>query len=219
LPQTATSLIRAIPGAIGDIGDEGRRTMGLLDVLNGMANGPRGVPDFRDADSGGMSKSTMAVLAFLAYKAYRSWTGQQAPPGRLPANRYDQLEERDQAPGRSSGGWLADAIRDVLSGGRQGTDVLHRGLTNTVDDFDRAGHRDIAQSWLGRGPNREISREQLEGALGDSAISELTRQTGLSRDDLISTLQQHLPNAIDELSPEGRLPGIDDAAQQWRRGN
>lgn len=38
--------------------------MGLLDVLNGMQNGPRGEPA---AGRGGMSKTTMALLAFLAY--------------------------------------------------------------------------------------------------------------------------------------------------------
>jgi hypothetical protein len=44
--------------------------MGLLDVLNGMQNGPRGQPQSAAPGSGGMSKTTMALLAFLAYKAY-----------------------------------------------------------------------------------------------------------------------------------------------------
>ena len=50
--------------------------MGLLDVLNGMQNGPRGQRD-ATASSQGMSPLTMAVLGLLAYKAFKSFTGNQ----------------------------------------------------------------------------------------------------------------------------------------------
>ena len=45
--------------------------MGLLDILNGMQNGPRGPADPNDK-SGGMSKLTMAILALLAYWGWRA---------------------------------------------------------------------------------------------------------------------------------------------------
>src|SRR5689334_10471846 len=61
--------------------------MGLLDILNGMQNGPRGETA---PGKGGMSPITMAMLALLAYKAYGKWSaGQQpqnAPAGHVPAN-------------------------------------------------------------------------------------------------------------------------------------
>jgi len=51
--------------------------MGLLDVLNGMQNGPRG-PSNPDAQTGGgMSPMTMAILALLAYKAVKHFGGSQ----------------------------------------------------------------------------------------------------------------------------------------------
>jgi len=43
--------------------------MGLLDVLNGMQNGPHGQSD--PNAKGGMSPMTMAILALLAYKAVK----------------------------------------------------------------------------------------------------------------------------------------------------
>ena len=62
--------------------------MGLLDILNGMQNGPRGQTE---PGKGGMSPMTMAMLALLAYKAYGKMTsgGQAqaapaAPAGRVP---------------------------------------------------------------------------------------------------------------------------------------
>ena len=61
--------------------------MGLLDVLNGMQNGPRGQPQPVAPGSGGMSKTTMALLAFLAYKAYKSFNNSQPAQAGVPS-RY-----------------------------------------------------------------------------------------------------------------------------------
>ena len=51
--------------------------MGLLDVLNGMQNGPRGE---KTPGSGGMSPITMAILGLLAYKAIKNLGGSGAAP-------------------------------------------------------------------------------------------------------------------------------------------
>jgi hypothetical protein len=45
--------------------------MGLMDVLNGMKNGPRGQVG-SSATTGGMSPLTMGLLALLAYKALKA---------------------------------------------------------------------------------------------------------------------------------------------------
>src|SRR5436190_859441 len=59
-------------------------TMGLLDVLNGMQQGPRG-PSTQtpQTEGGGMSPMTMAILALLAWKAVKHFGGSQ--PGAAPA--------------------------------------------------------------------------------------------------------------------------------------
>ena len=61
--------------------------MGLLDVLNGMQNGPRGpsTPSAKD-EGGGMSPMTMAILALLAWKAMKHFGGGQpdAAPAQTP---------------------------------------------------------------------------------------------------------------------------------------
>ena len=63
--------------------------MGLLDVLNGMQNGPRGQRSPTSSGGGGMSPMTMAILGLLAFKAVKSFTGSQpsarpASPGAVP---------------------------------------------------------------------------------------------------------------------------------------
>lgn len=207
--------------------------MGLLDVLNGMANGPSGRPDPADATSGGMSKVTMALLAFLGYKAYRNWTGTQAERDRRedadddryardrgPDRRYDR-DPRDgyddgRAPQSGGLGGLGDILRDLMGGGQGRSEAVRRGISNTVDDFDRAGDGDTARSWIGRGENRPLTRERLEASIGEDGIRDLMQHTGMDRDELLDTLRQHLPRAIDALTPDGRLPSREEADRNWR---
>ena len=65
--------------------------MGLLDILNGMQNGPRGPGEGEtksESESGGMSPITMAILALLAYKTIKHIGGGSAQPdtGQAPTS-------------------------------------------------------------------------------------------------------------------------------------
>src|SRR5947209_16398528 len=108
--------------------------MGLLDVLNGMQNGPRGQTQPAAPGSGGMSKTTMALLAFLAYKAYKGMTAAQPAPAGGPS-RYP---EDDRAQQESPGG-LAGVLKTIFGGGSMPGPVLRRGVDNTVRDLDERG--------------------------------------------------------------------------------
>jgi uncharacterized protein YidB (DUF937 family) len=50
-------------------------------------------------------------------------------------------------------------------------------------------------------------------ALGADRINTLVAQTGMSRDELIAGLSQQLPEVIDQLSPEGRVPTDQEMAR------
>ena len=178
--------------------------MGLLDVLNGMQNGPRGQTQPAAPGSGGMSKTTMALLAFLAYKAYKGMNRQQPTQAGVPAPQGREPQEP---------GGLAGVLRTIFGGGSVPGPVLSRGVGNTVQDFERSGHGEIARSWVGRGQNRSITPENLEGALGEDGIRDLMQQTGMERDELLATLSEHLPRVIDHLTPEGRLPTEQEASR------
>jgi uncharacterized protein YidB (DUF937 family) len=174
--------------------------MGLIDVLNGMQNGPRGAPRPGTEGSGGMSKTTMALLAFLAYKAYKSFTNSQPD-----AASRDQVQQPE--------GGLAGVLRTIFGGGSVPGPVLRRGIDNAVRDFEDSGQGDIARSWVARGSNRPISPEKLAAALGERAIGDLMQQTGMERDELLATLSEHLPRVIDHLTPEGRVPTDQEASR------
>ena len=176
--------------------------MGLIDVLNGMQNGPHGPRGSSTGSGGGMSPLTMAVLGLLAYKAVKSFTSQ---PGAAPA--------APAAPGSSqsagSGGGLGDLLKNglggLLAGGAAGS-VLSGGLNDLLKQFQQSGHGDVAKSWVDNGPNKAISSDDLAKALGGDQINTLMAHTGLSRQDLLAGLSQYLPEAVNQLTPDGRLP-------------
>src|SRR3989337_2668175 len=78
-------------------------TMGLLDILNGMQNGPRGPGNPNAQDKGGMSPITMAILALLAYKGIKHLGGgASANPTPAPAPSTNTVEAG--RPGGDMGG-------------------------------------------------------------------------------------------------------------------
>ena len=75
-----------------------------------------------------------------------------------------------------------------------------------METFKKNGQGEVADSWVGTGPNKEIAPHQLEKAIGPEVLATLAQQTGLSREELISRLSSELPRAVDKYTPEGRLP-------------
>jgi uncharacterized protein YidB (DUF937 family) len=80
------------------------------------------------------------------------------------------------------------------------------GVSELVERFRQNGQGAVADSWVVTGPNTDITEVQLENALGPDLIDRLTRKTGLSRETLLSRLAGILPEAVDKLTPEGRIP-------------
>jgi uncharacterized protein YidB (DUF937 family) len=222
--------------------------MGLMDILNGMQNGPRGQRQPTPAGGGGkMSPMTMALLGLLAYKALKHFGAQSAVPG--GAGRPAPLPPGGTINAGSPGGGLGDilgglfgghpsgnpagnpggmpaggrpgaGLADMLPGGLGGLlggaaagGVLSGGLGNLLKEFQASGHGNIAQSWIGTGPNQEIAPKELADALGSDTLDALAKQTGMGRDDLLAGLSQQLPDLVNQLTPNGRLPTEEEASQ------
>ncbi|SPP91799.1 YidB family protein [Bradyrhizobium vignae] len=178
--------------------------MGLLDVLNGMQKGPRGpsTPSSEQSSSGGMSPMTMALLGLLAWKAFKHLTANQSGSAPQPSPAPPPVNA-------GAGGGLSDILKGglggLLAGGAAGT-VLSGGLGDLLNQLQQSGHGDTANSWVGKGENKPIAPGDLASALGADQIDSLSAQSGLSREELLSGLSQYLPQVIDHLTPDGRLP-------------
>jgi len=78
-------------------------------------------------------------------------------------------------------------------------------LQGIVSKLEAAGFDDQVKSWLGNGANLPISADQLRSALGNEQVQQMARQFGLPVDDALKFLSEHIPNAVDQASPNGTL--------------
>lgn len=198
--------------------------MGLRDVLTGMLHGPRGRPQpGAERAGGGMSPLMMALLALLAYKAFKGRGGPPEPEQYRYRDPYrDRVEARGAGGlgdilgglfgGRRGGAYPPGAQGGFLGGAATGA-LLSAGLGKLIESFQQRGYGPAAQSWVSTGPNKEIAPNELANALGDDTIDELSRETGMGREDLLRGLSHDLPDFVDRLTPEGRLPTEDEASR------
>jgi uncharacterized protein YidB (DUF937 family) len=178
--------------------------MGLLDVLNDMQRGQQRAAG--SGGGGGISPMAMAMIGLLAYKAIKSFTGSQASASTNPGT-----QNSDAANG-GIGDLLKGGLGGLLAGGAGGN-VLSGGLNDLLKQFQQNGQGEVAKSWIGTGPNKSISPNDLATALGADRINTLASFSGMSRDDMLNGLSQQLPDVIDRLTPDGRLPTEQEAAR------
>lgn len=206
--------------------------MGLLDIINGMQNGPHGQSgnSNNDGKGAGMSPIMTALLGLLAYKAVKGIGSKPTAadnigvPVPLPAGGTVKVENPGGGIGDILGGLLGgkpgSSVKDLIPGGigrllggaAAGT-ALSGGLGNIIKEFQSGGHGRTVQSWIDTGPNEKIAPKDLASVLGSDTLNALSQQTGVGREELLAGLSQHLPALIDQLTPNGRLPSEQEAAR------
>jgi uncharacterized protein YidB (DUF937 family) len=139
--------------------------------------------------SGGMSPIMVGLMGLLAYRTLKG-------KGRL-ADMLGTNQTSSGVGNAPAGGGLTGA----LAGGSLGA-----GLKDLLDRFRQSGHDDKVQSWVSTGANQQIAPNEIEQALGEERVQWLMEQTGMPRDQLLHGLSGELPQAIDKLTPDGRLP-------------
>ena len=151
--------------------------------------------------------SMTALLGLLAIAGYQNkdkiaelLRGAQRNPGAVPSQGPQSGSAGGAIPGNLGGMLGGTSIGDMLSGG----------LRDLVDAFKQKGQGEVADSWVSRGPNKQIAPHQLEQAIGPDVLEILSQQTGLSREELLSRLSKNLPDAVDKYTPEGRIPTAAD---------
>jgi uncharacterized protein YidB (DUF937 family) len=115
---------------------------------------------------------------------------------------------------------FGDLIGSVLKGmsGQQGEAgglpaILAQILANTdlgsvgglLQQLQKSGLGPQVASWLGNGANLPVSVDQLRAALGNEQVRQLATSLGIPVDQLLGQLSQHLPAAVDHMSPNGTL--------------
>jgi uncharacterized protein YidB (DUF937 family) len=149
--------------------------------------------------------SMTALLGLLAIAGYQNRDkiaemlrgGQNSADPNLPG----QPQQQGGLGNLGGFGGLLGGLGGAGAGG-----LLGGGLGELLDSFRQSGQGDVADSWVGTGPNKDIAPTQLEQAIGPDVLDTLTQQTGLTREEILSRLSRELPTAVDQYTPEGRLP-------------
>ncbi|MDX7951363.1 YidB family protein [Lichenihabitans sp. Uapishka_5] len=99
--------------------------------------------------------------------------------------------------GVQQGGTASSGLGGALGGG---------GLGGLLSQFQNAGLGHVADSWVGNGPNHPVSPDQLQNVFGQDRVNDMANQAGMQPGDFLSQLSQHLPAAVNGMTPNGQLP-------------
>lgn len=204
--------------------------MGLLDSVLGGVLGQLGGAQKGDGQgqgAGGLDPKIMMALGLLAMMAMRHKGG--GDPNAVDAGAAG-------APGGLGGlgGGLGGVLGGMLGGGSapapggldlgsllggllggqgeaagsaQAMGAAAGGIGALRNVLAQAGLGQQVDSWIGTGSNEDISPTDLSNALGDSgALQSLAETTGMSHEDVAASLSAGLPELIDRLTPDGRVP-------------
>lgn len=158
-----------------------------------------------------MSRGMPSMVALLGLLAVAGYQNRDKIAEAMGGRQQEPDGKPDPNEPPSEGGLLGK-LGGLLGGAGAGS-VLSGGLRDLVDRFKQTGHGPAADSWVSTGPNQQLQTDQLEQAIGPEALNALLKQTGLSREELLSRLTRELPTAVDKLTPAGRLPTEEEAAR------
>ena len=103
-----------------------------------------------------------------------------------------------QQPQAQGGGQLLQMVLTMLQ--------QNGGIEGLLAKMQQAGYGGQAQSWIGTGQNQPIPPDALSQIFGQGQLGEIARQLGMSQQDAAGGLAQALPDVVDRMTPQGRIP-------------
>lgn len=147
---------------------------------------------FDDAVPGGnISKPLLIALGALLAGKLLSGSSREEPEA-APAQPAPRQAPPQTAPD-SNGGLLG-------------------GLGDLINRMQQGGQGHVADSWVKPGQNAPVHPTDLGKALGQTTLSEIAKRTGMSEDELLNQLSTVLPDLVDKLTPDGKVPSNAEVA-------
>ena len=108
--------------------------------------------------------------------------------------------------GKGGGKDVMSQLATMLTG--KGGDGM--GLSRLLDQFKGAGMGDKAESWVSNGENQSLDPDEVEKAIGSERLAKMSKQTGESVGALKTDLSKMIPEAVNKLTPDGKMPNPGD---------
>lgn len=108
--------------------------------------------------------------------------------------------------GNDSGGgsnlvqMVLPALMGLLAGG---------GLQKLLGGLQAKGLTSQVDSWTSSGANEQVSAADIKDVMGDDELSQVAQKANVSKDEAADAISQLLPNLVDQVSPEGKMPSSD----------
>lgn len=176
--------------------------------------------------SGGLGGSLpsgvkMAAVALLIHQLMKHRQGQASPQtqaeagaggglGGLLGGLFGGGAPGGQASGRGGGmvggqdaGGLGGVLGSLLGGAGGG---LLGGLGGLLSGMRGHGLGQQVDSWVAPGANQPIAPHELERSFDPRELEEAAQRAGTDRGTLLQELSAMLPQAVDRMTPHGRVP-------------
>lgn len=111
---------------------------------------------------------------------------------------------------------ILNSVKSVLGGENKQNDLMSSimflvggqsgGLNGLISQFKTKGLGNIISSWVGTDKNLPISSDQIKNVLGDDTIKSMSTKLGMDTNSLTEQLSKLMPQVIDKLTPEGKVP-------------
>jgi len=111
------------------------------------------------------------------------------------------LDSLTQQAGNMGHEAILNQVMSMFGGGSNAS-----GLLGLVNAFRQNGHGAAADSWIGTGSNLPISPQIVQQVLGNEKVQQLAERFHVSPETVNSLIAQHLPSAVDKMTPDGQLP-------------
>jgi uncharacterized protein YidB (DUF937 family) len=114
-------------------------------------------------------------------------------------------------------GLLDDAVGALGGKGGSGNQMMGAlgglveqagGVQGILSKLEASGLGDKVDSWIGTGANKSISADEVKQALGEDQVKQAAAKAGVSEDQAAGGIAEALPELIDRVSPDGKLPDI-----------
>ena len=161
--------------------------MGILDdLLGGLAREAVGgrAPQQQPRAAGGGTATSQVLMALMPIV-------------------LQLLSDRGTGRGSRTGGGIADVLGQVLGAGSKGA---AGGLGGLLEQLQRTGFGEQADSWVSRSGNKPISPDAMTQVFGHEGLEQISRQAGISTEDASRGLSALLPEVVDRLTPDGTVP-------------
>ena len=102
-------------------------------------------------------------------------------------------------------GALVGALAPVVIGM-----IKSGGLQKIVQGFQQKGMGAQADSWVSTGGNAQVSGSDMRVGLGDDEVRQFAQEAGIPEDEAADVLAAVVPQVVNGLTPDGRVPSDDE---------